>query len=426
MEILILLVLILVNGFFALSEIALVSSKHTRLEEARLNGSKGANFALRLQDESENFLSAIQVGITLIGIVTGVYGGVNLAGDVAPLFRQVSWLSAYAEEIALTLTVLVITYISIVLGELVPKTVALSNPEKVAIRVSPVIFYFSHAFYPLVKVLSASTNFINRLIGLKKPESHLTESELRQMIKMASMEGVIEQEQNSIHENVFYFSDKKAKHLMTHRTDIEWIDISKPPDEVDREIRAARHSKLVCSKGDLDHFAGLLYLKDYFEASRDSVRINLEELIVQPLIIPESTRAQNVLKLLRNERYHVCFVVNEYGGFEGLITLHDIMENIVGQIPDEGEPEEPMLFEREDKSVLVSGDAPIEMLTDIIEDFRIDFEKIDYSTVAGFVLNQIRKIPQIGDKLVYGNYTIEIVDIDGNRIDKVLVEKNIS
>jgi putative hemolysin len=423
MEILILGILILINGFFALSEIALVSSKQARLEQAKIDGKKGAKIALRLLDDSENFLSAIQVGITLIGIVTGVYGGMNIADDVTPFFKKFELTITYANEISLSFTVLIITYISIVIGELVPKTIALSNPERVAIKVAPIVYYFSKLFYPFVKMLSVSTNFINNLLGIKKQSEQLTESELRQMIKIASHEGVIEKEQNVIHENIFYFADKKAKHIMTHRTDIEWIDISKPIDEINETLQNMQHTKVVCCKGELDNFQGLLYLNDYYKAVSANKSVTIESLIREPIIIPENTDAKNVLKLVRQKRSHLCFVVNEYGGFEGIITLHDIIENIIGQIPDEGETYEPDVFVREDKSVLVSGDAPVETLLEIIEDFTIDFEKIEYSTVAGFVFNQLDKIPEIGDKFDYIGYNIEIVDIDGMRIDKVLISK---
>ena len=317
-----------------------------------------------------------------------------------------------------------ITYISIVIGELVPKTIALSRPDKIAIRVAPVVYYFSEVFYPFVKLLSVSTNLINQLIGIKKQSEQLTEAELRQMIKFASTEGVIEKEQNIIHEKIFYFSDKKAKHIMTHRTDVEWIDIDRPDEEIKSILLDVQHSKIVCSKGELEDFQGVLYLRDFYKSITLNNKVQVRDLLTQPIIVPENADAKRVLNLFRQKKIHICFVVNEYGGFEGIITLHDIIENIVGQIPDEGETYEPDVFVREDKSVLVSGDAPIETLVEIIEDFTIDFEKINYSTVAGFVFNQINKIPQVGDKLNYLGYKIEIVDIDSNRIDKVLITKN--
>jgi len=423
MEILILGLLIFLNGFFALSEIALVSSKKSRLEQYRIEQRKGAKTALKLLENSEGFLSAVQVGITLIGIIIGVYGGINIADQVTPFFLQFELFKPAAEEIALTVTIITITYFSIVLGELVPKTIALSNPEKIAIIIAPPIYYFSKIFYPFVKILSISTSVINGLLGIKKKNEQLTESELRQMIKLASHEGVIEKEQNLIHEKVFYFSDKRAKHIMTHRTEVEWIDVDKPDDEIKDEILKTRHSKLVCCNGNLDNFLGVLFVKDYLISLSSSDRKSISELIFQPLIVPENADAPKVLNLLKRQQTQFCIVVNEYGSFEGIISLHDIMENIIGDIPDEGEPYEPEIFIRDDKSVLVSGDAPVEILEGIIENFVIDFEKIDYSTVAGFVFNNINKIPQIGDKFNYSDYIIEIVDIDGKRIDKVLITK---
>lgn len=423
MEIFILSILILLNAYFALSEIALVSSKKSRLENMSQKGHFGAKTALKLLKNSESFLSAIQVGITLISIVTGVYGGISIAHKLAPVFLQFELTRVYAEEIALFIVVLGITYVSIVIGELVPKTIALSNPEKVAQRVAPSIYYFSKIFFPFVKLLSISTGFINKLLGIKKQNEQITEAELRQMIKIASSEGVIEYEQNLIHEKVFYFSDKKAKHIMTHRTEIEWVDISKPQGEVHDELLEAHHSKMVCCQDDLDNFQGILNLKDYFKELSIHGKINISELIVPPIVVPEVSDAQKVLDILRQKQANLCFVVNEYGGFEGIVTLHDIMENLVGEIPDEDEVYEPDIFIRDDNSVLVSGDAPIESLIPVIEGFSIDFETIEYTTVAGFVIDQTDKIPQIGDKFDYQGYTIEIVDIDGNRIDKVLISK---
>lgn len=423
MELIVLAVLFLINGFFALSEIALVSSKKVRLEQLRLSGSKGAKVALKLQEDSEDFLSAIQVGITLIGIITGVYGGTSIAHNVTPLFQNIELFRPYAPEIAMTLTIVVITYISIIIGELVPKTLALSNPEKTARIVAPIIYYFSKVLFPFVWLLSASTNLIMQLLGVKKQTEHLTEAELRQMIKTASHEGVIEEEQTDIHENVFYFSDKKAYHLMTHRIDIEWIDLNESLSEIKNQIEKVHHSKVICGRETLDNFEGVLYLRDYYKAISQTKDPKIEDLIKEPIILPKQVDAYRVLNELRQHESHVCFVVNEYGGLEGIITLYDIMENLVGDISEEGELNEPDMFVRDDESVLVNGEASVEILTDVIEDFTVDFSEIDYSTVAGFVLRQMDRIPKTGDKFVFLNYSFEIVDMDGNRIDKVLITR---
>lgn len=423
MEVLVLAILILVNGFFALSEIALVSSKRSRLEQRKIEDSKGAKIALKLLDDSESFLSAIQVGITLIGIITGVYGGVSIADDVTPFFQNFEITQNYANQIALTLTVVIITFFSIVMGELVPKTIALNNPDKIAVRIAPLVYYFSSVFYPFVRLLSVSTNFVNKIIGVKKTNEQITEAELRQMLKTASSEGIIEIEQNIIHERVFYFSDKKAKHIMTHRTDVEWINIDNNFEEIKASLLESQHSKLVCCNGSIDNFKGIIYLKDFYKLISKKESFDINTIIIEPLIVPENVDAQKVLGLFRQKEVHLCCVVNEYGGFEGLITLHDIVENIVGQIPEEGELYEPDVFIRDDKSVLVNGDAPLETLNDIITKFSVDFDEIDYSTVAGFVFNQIGKIPQVGDKIQYMEYKIEIVSINRNKIDKILITK---
>lgn len=421
--VLIIVVLILVNGFFALSEIALVSSKKNRLESDKKKGHKGAKMALQLQSKSEDFLSAIQIGITLIGIINGVYGGVTIASKVAPLFYNIPIIAPYAETISLALVVFMITYISIVVGELVPKTVALNNPEKIAKKVAIPIHYFSKVFYPFVVLLSKSTNLLNKLLGIHKKTDVISEMELRSMIKHASVLGVIEKGQDIIHEKVFYFSDKRAKHLMTHRLDVEWIDINDTLPEVVDKILHSRHSKLIACQNTLDNFIGIVTVKEVLVELLIKDDFTIRQFIAEPLIVPSNIRAQRVLDLFKIKQQYVAIVVDEYGNFEGIITLHDIIENLVGEMPDEDEDIEPDIFIREDKSALVSGDASIEVMSEFIDGFFIDFEEIDYSTIAGFVLANINKIPQLGDKFEYEDLIFQIMELDGNRIDKILITK---
>ncbi|MDR1859348.1 MAG: hemolysin family protein [Bacteroidales bacterium] len=421
MEIVIIILLILINGFFSLSEIALVSCKRNRLE--RESARTGARIALKLLNNSEGFLSAVQVGITLIGIVTGVYGGASLSSDVAPLFAQFAALKPYAEEIAVTLVVVAITYVSIVIGELVPKTLALSNPEKIAIIVAPVIFTFSKIFFPFVKLLELSTNLLIKILGIRKKDEHITEGELRQMLKTASTEGVIEKEQNFLHEKVFWFSDKKAKHLMTPRTDLEWLDFSHPEETLQSEIAALQHTKIVCSDGNLDNFLGILDVHEFFRQKALGHNPLIKALLVQPLIIPENADAQRVLDHFRNEKLHICIVVNEYGGLEGVITMHDIMENFVGHITDATDADSPDIITSDNRTFIVNGDAPVETLAEVIENFTVNFDDIDYVTVAGFVFEQFSRIPTVGDTLVYHDCRIEVTEMDGNRIEQVAISK---
>lgn len=423
MELLIILLLILINGFFSLSEIAVISSKETRLNQARLTGSKGAVTALKLRDDSENFLSSVQVGITLVGLITGAYSGISLAGYITPFFDKIDTLRPYSHGISISLIMFLTTYVTIVIGELVPKTIALNNPEKVAVKVAPLINIFSKIFFPFVKLLAVSTTFITNLLGIKKTADSMTETELRQMIKTASLDGVIEKDQTNIHEKVFNFSDKRAIHLMTHRIEVEWIDLEETEEEIRKDIEGYQHNKIICCNGSLDNLVGVLLVKDYYKALISGNDFLVKSLVVQPVVIHENTSAPKVLEQMKHHRTHICVVVDEYGDFEGIITFHDIMENLVGLLPDEGEVVEPDYFVRDDKSVLINGDAPIEVMSSIIDDFDIDFELIDYSTVAGFVIDQINEIPKVGDKINYMDYIIEIVDMDGNRIDKVLIWK---
>ena len=424
-DFIIVLFLILLNGFFALSEIAIVSARKNKLETERKHGKKGARRALMLRSDPDNFLSSVQVGITLIGIINGAYGGQAFAVHLVPFFDQFAATAPFAEAISMVIVVFLITYVSIVIGELVPKTIALNNAEKMAVAVAPTIHVVSIIFYPFVKLLAFSTNFVNRMIGLKPKDEVISEMELRAMLKTASHEGVIDAEENIIHEQVFYFSDKRAIHLMTHRTDVEWVDIDKNREDIIHDLLQTKHSKILACRKKIDEFVGTISMRDFLLRLNNNEPFKIEELLLEPIIVPNTLRAQKVLENFKNNHKFVAVVVDEYGSLDGIITIHDIFENIVGAIPEETDEEgaEPLIFIRDDQSALISGEAPIEMLTQLDEDFIIDFDKIDYSTVAGFVFACINKIPCIGDKFEYDNLRFEIIDVDGNRIDKVLVTK---
>ena len=426
-DIIIVFLLILLNGFFALSEIAIVSAKKNKLERERKQGKKGARRALRLQADPDNFLSSVQVGITLIGIINGAFGGQAFAVYLVPFFDQFSATAPFAEAISMVIVVFLITYVSIVVGELVPKTIALNNAEKMAIAVAPFIHVVSIIFYPFVKLLAFSTSFISRLIGLKPRDEVISEMELRAMLKTASHEGVIDVEENIIHEQVFYFSDKRAIHLMTHRTDVEWVDISKEREAIIQDLLQMKHSKILACRKKIDEFAGIISMRDFLLRLSKRELFSVEDLIMEPIIVPNTLRAQKVLENFKSNHKFVAVVVDEYGSLDGIITMHDIFENLVGAIPEENDDAlaDPLLFTRDDHSALVSGEAPIEILTQLDEDFIVDFDKIDYSTVAGFVFACINKIPFVGDKFDYDNLHFEIMDVDGNKIDKILVTKKI-
>lgn len=424
-DIIAIFLLILLNGFFALSEIAIVSARKNKLETEKKKGSKGARRALKLRADPDNFLSSVQVGITLIGIINGAYGGQAFAMYLVPFFEQIPLTEQFADVIAMVVVVFIITYLSIVVGELVPKTMALNKPEKLAVLAAPSIHLISIIFYPFVKLLSFSTNVINRLLGIGPRNEVVSEMELRAMLKTASREGVIDVQENIIHEQVFYFSDKRAIHLMTHRTDVEWVDINKTREEVISDLLQTRHSKILVCRDRIDEFVGTLTIRDLLLKLYAREQFEIEDLIMEPIIVPNTLRAQKVLEYFKNNHKFVAVVVDEYGSLDGIITIHDIFENLVGDIPEESDEyiSDPLYFQRDENSALVSGEAPIEILTRLDEEFIVDFDKIDYSTVAGFVFECTNKIPFVGDTFEYDNLLFEIVDLDGNRIDKVLVTK---
>ncbi|NEM96688.1 hemolysin family protein [Pontibacter burrus] len=422
MEVIIILILTLLNGFFALSEIALVSVKRSRIEQRAAEGSSSAKDALKLLDEPENFLSAVQVGITLIGIIAGAYGGAALSAKLTPVIADIDGLAAYADEIAIVVVVGLITYLTIVIGELIPKTIALNNPERIALAVAPVIRVFTRGTYPFVKLLSGSTNLSLKAMGVKqnKGEATLTEDELRHLIKVAGREGVLEKEEERLHDNLFYLYEQRNRSLMTYRTEVEWIDLSRPLEEIYQIIQQSAHTKFPVCEGSLDNVLGILAVKDYFERV-EKQGATLQEVLRQPIFVSESMYAMKTLKLFQQKKHYLAMVVNEFGAVEGIITLHDIMEAIVGDLPDLDEHDEPEVFRREDGSFLVNGAILVRELNQELGLELLPEHPDRYSTLGGFVLYTLSKIPKTGDRIKLPTHELEVIDMDGSRIDKVLV-----
>ncbi|PRY10672.1 putative hemolysin [Pontibacter ummariensis] len=422
MEILVLFILTLLNGFFALSEIALVSVKRSRIEQKAAEGSYSAQTVLQLLEDPENFLSAVQVGITLIGIVAGAYGGAALSDDLLPVIAAVAPLAPYAPQLSIVIVIGLITYFTIVVGELLPKTIALNNPDGIALAVAPIIKAFTVLTFPLVKLFSGSTSLLTRLLGIKKQDSEasLTEEELRHMIRIAGKEGVLEKEEQRIHDNIFYLYEQRNRSLMTYRTDVEWLDLNWTPEQIQEAISRGAHTKFPVCQGDLDNVVGVLSVKDYFECiSRESVQ--LQSILSKPIFLSEHMLAMNTLKLFQQKRQYLAFVVNEFGSIVGIITLHDIMEAIVGDLPDVNESLEPDVFIREDGTYLVSGSTQVYHLNQTLGLELIPNAPEHYSTLAGFILYELSNIPQVGTKLTVADFELEVMDMDGSRIDKVLL-----
>ena len=425
MEYIVIIILTLINGYFALSETALVSVKKSMVEHKASTGNTRAKTILHLHQHPENFLSSIQLGITLIGIMAGAYGGTTLAGHIAPHISKIESLQPYAFQIAITLLVILITYFTIVVGELIPKTIALRNSLGVALFVAPSIRFFTKITYPFVRLLSGSTNFMIRLLRIKPKDSSqtVTEEELRHMLRIAGREGVLESEEEQLHQNIFSLYDQRNSSLMRHRTNVDWIEVNTPLEAVHEKILQSKHSKFpVCTKT-IDHVEGILTAKDFL-ASVYKPDFNLKAIVKKPLFVSESMLAVNTLRIFRKKKQYLGIVVDENGAVEGIITLHDIMEAIVGDIPDAGEQEEPDIFVRTDGSLLINGSTSVASLNQHLHYELIPVNHTLYATLAGFILHRVAQVPRVGDKIKLDGYLLEIVDMDGVRIDKVILTKN--
>jgi putative hemolysin len=425
MELLVVAMLLIINGIFAMYEIALISARRSSLEEEAKFGRLGAKTALALLAEPEKVLSAIQVGITLIGIVSGAYAGLALAEDVAPLLKNVGWLAPYAHTLSVVVVVGIISYLSLIVGELVPKTIALNHAEPIAIFLSPAMKVFSSVAYPVVWILSISTKLVLKLFGVQnRIEAPVTEEELRMFLKKGSEHGVIEKEESDMINEVIRFGDKRASALMTPRVDVTWLDIHQTPDEILSESLNSPFPRLLVCEDEVDHVKGVVNVKDILAYYIKHQTLRLEEILLEPLYIAEQAPALKVLEMFRLTKKHFGIVINEYGSMEGIITLHDLTENIMGDLPALGDLDEPEAFQREDGSYLMDGSMKVEDVEDILKVhslFEEEDERPDVNTLGGLAMYQLNRIPKIGDKFTARGYLFEIVDMDGNRVDKLLV-----
>lgn len=423
MEILIVLVLIVLHGFLVLGEIALLTAKRSRLEGEKLKGNQNAAIAVDLLDNIDNYLSAMQIGITLISIVEGAYAGVAIAHYLEPFVAMVPAFAPYTSQIALAIVVTLITYFSLIIGELAPKYIAIQYAESLAIACAPVMNIVTKVTGPISKFLSWSTKLFMRMLFIKpNDQQSISEDEIKLMVKMANQQGVLEQKESEFIQNVLRFSDRDAYTVMTHRNNTEWLDINADKVENDRIIRESGYTKFLVCEDTIENILGVVKLRDYFD-NYQKPGFNLREILSQPLFIPETMNALKILERFRKERNYFAVVVDEYGSTQGIITLHDLTENIFGTLPDLDDVEEPSIVVREDGSMLVDGVIPIDELRDTVSLKEFDLEDADYSTLAGFILYKLSEIPKAGDAMETEGYRFEIVDMDKSKIDKVLVSK---
>ena len=425
MEFIIILLLLILNGIFAMYEIALVSSSKARLETLVGKGNKRAKGVLKQLEEPEKFLSTIQIGITLIGIVSGAYGGATIADDVEPLFALIPGVAAYAKTLAMITVVAIITYLSLIIGELVPKSIALNNPERWATMLSPFMIVLTKISYPFVCLLSASTKLMNKLIGLNSGEERqMTQDELKMILHQSSEQGVIDKDETEMLRDVFRFSDKRANDLMTYRRDIVVLHPTDTPEEVLRIIHEEHFSKYLLVERGKDEIIGVVSVKDIILMMGGEQPFNLRSIARPALFIPESLYAKKVLELFKKNKNKFGVVVDEYGNTEGIITMHDLTESIFGDILEENETEEEEIVVRQDGSMLVEASMNLD---DFMEAMGImnydDLKEEDFTTLSGLAMFLIGRVPKAGDLFSYKNLDFEVVDMDRGRVDKLLVIK---
>jgi putative hemolysin len=406
-----------------MSEMSLVSARKFKLESAKKKGSKGAKTALELSENPTRFLSTVQIGITLIGILLGVYSGENMTKDVEQYLAHFELLSPYAHNLAVVIIVIGVTYLSIVLGELLPKRLGLTFPEPIAIFLAKPMKVISVITSPFVWLLTISNDILIKILGITSTmDSKVSEEEIKSIIKESAEGGEIQDIEQDIVERVFEFGDKKVNSLFTHKNDIVFFDEADDLQTVRQKITAEKHSAYpVCADNDIDKVIGIVLLKDLFTPSIEE-NFNLREFVKEPLFLTESTFAYSLLEKFKAERMHYAIVVDEYGSTKGIVTMDDVVDALIGDVTEHNQNEYQITV-RDENSWFVDGQYSF---TEFQHYFDIDLEEEmdgNFVTIAGFFIHKFNNLPNIGDKLNIDAYRLEIIDKDGQRIDKILVTK---
>ena len=423
-EILIILLLTILNGVFSMSEIALVSSRKSKLETAAKNGDRRAQTALDLSNSPNRFLSTVQIGITLIGILLGIFSGDKLTTDVQNAVAQIDFLRPYAHSIAVFLVLLLLTYLSLVFGELVPKRIGLSNPEGIAKTMAAPMIFLSRVTAPFITLLTFSSDLLLKVLRIRPNESAVTEEEIKSLIQEGTSGGAIEEIEQEIVQNVFQLGDRKITSLMTNRQEIVYLDLEDDPAENKAKILEYRHSVYPLCNGSVDEVVGLIHTKDFLGKDLDTELLRLNDMKREALFVPENNRAYQALERFRERKQHVGVIVDEYGGVMGVITLNDILDVLV-DINDDADSDHE-IREREDGTYLIDAQLPFEdflSYLDITITAQNRRDLTGFDTLGGFALHILKDIPQTGETFVWQAYRFEIIDMDKSRIDKILVSK---
>jgi putative hemolysin len=414
---------VLLNGVFSMSEIALVSSRKSRLEAAAKNGDSSAKAALHLANSPTRFLSTVQIGITLIGLLTGMYSGDNITSDFEKYISTIPFLAPYAHSLAVGSVLVFITYLSLVLGELVPKRIGMANPEAISKFMATPMNLLSKATAPFIALLGFSSDLIIKVLNIKQSENSVTEEEIKSLIQEGTSGGVFEEIEQEIVHNVFQLGDRKVTSLMTNRQEIVWLDLEDPIEENKEKIFASRHSIYPVCRGAVDDVVGLVYVKDLIATDIEAQLANLNTIVKDPVYLPESNRAYQALAKFKEQRVYFGIIVDEYGGILGVLTMHDIMDALVGDISEDIE-EASEVIRREDGSFLIDAQLPFD---DFIQYFNLNIQEaerrefVGFNTLGGFVLYILENIPTTGEKFKWKHFEFEVVDMDRSRIDKLLV-----
>lgn len=426
MDIALLLFLIVLNGVFAMSEIAVVSSRKARLQRLADDGSPGAHSALVLHGDPSNFLSTIQVGITSIGILSGAIGEAALADPLAVWLAGFNLAEPYAKGIALTVVVLGLTYFSVVVGELVPKRLGLLAPEGIASLIARPMNLLSRFTRPVVWLLSSSSSFLLRLMGARrKEEPPVTDDEINVLMEQGAEAGVFHESEQEFVSNVLRLDEQRIGAIMTHRSDIYLVDLDDPEDEIRRRIAESPYERIVVCRDGLDHIAGILRTTDLLKPALTGMPLSIETALRDPLYVPDSVTTTQLLESFRKARMQFALIVDEYGDLEGLVTLTDVLTSIVGELPSSASPDDQDVVQREDGSWLVDGTVTIERLKSALE-IESDLPGEDenaFNTLGGFVMHMLGRIPAVTDHFECEGLRFEVMDMDRNRVDKVLVAR---
>ena len=426
-EILIVAFLIILNGIFNMYEIAFVSSRKTKLEEKANRGNLSAVLALKKMKKPERFLSEIQIGITSISITSGAFGGIRIARHLTEIFYQAGYHSQYTQTFSMIIVIGAITYFSLIIGELVPKTIALNNPEKITLALTPFMRIISSIVSPVAWFLSISTKFIIKISRIKKnTDPPVTEEELKILIKQGSEHGVLEEQESEIIHDVFTFADKTAYSMMTPNKDVVWLDINETNEEILQAIINSPFSRFPVCNETIDKVVGIVYVKDILKQTNNCQKLDVRTIMTKPFFIPETVKAIKLLENFKKKKVKMGVVVNEYGETHGIITTQDISDNVLGDFPDTTQDHQPQLTTRDDGSLLVDGDYQFDEVMEFLEISEPDdFKEIkqNISTVGGFIMYLLNKVPVAGDYIYFEGYRLEVVDMDANRVDKVLISK---